>query len=602
MTLAGRRSLLTLSSAVMSSWLRNLGRVPASFGTATAAASTNGNGEHPVGDSGASSAPSDTAVSEPATTIRYAMDERSEGGGPLPVPATTEVADETDSPAGGVHRITRKTNYWFEREIHVIERDAKESAVEWAQKGLPRHDVPRTEPLEPEQVLAKRCAQLFREWQLRVKTKMQDAIEESGRELSDHVATLRAKVARLQTVSHELAEREERIERLRREHEHDERPVRYARMIPRWGFWLGAIALGAVEFMANFPVFRLMLPMNAALAKVASGIADAVDPESILAGLTMLLAEWATHLEAVVVAFVAVIVLVVLGKFAGSSARAWFALDADDYPTAARTVRAHQREHRFKGIVSVCGIACVLLFLFFSRAGIADLAAERVRGDRAAVEAAELRLVEAQGRRDDAAVVARNQEVMALRDVLLQHEEDARYASVVQSNNLPILLLNLALVITAAVLGYAYAHADLGEKRGEHPDIVRLRERCLELRGEQIMLDQEARAASAQAHLAASRVRHLLGAHPLRGWESKMRRLESIIPLFRGENARTRGLDPANVRAFDDPPVLDLPPVDEQMALAEPAEFTRLRDELTELGLRLAGLAPRLRPRESAAA
>ena len=79
-------------------------------------------------------------------------------------------------------------------------------------------------------------------------------------------------------------------------------------------------------------------------------------------------------------------------------------------------------------------------------------------------------------------------------------------------------------------------------------------------------------------------------------------RLESIIPLFRGENARTRGLDPANVRAFDDPPVLDLPPVDEQMGLAEPAEFTRLRDELTELGLRLAGLAPRLRPRESAAA
>jgi hypothetical protein len=302
----------------------------------------------------------------------------------------------------------------------------------------------------------------------------------------------------------------------------------------------------------------------------------------------------------VVVAFVAVVVLVVLGKFAGSSARARFALAADDYPTAARTVRAHQREHAFKGLASVLGVTFVLLFLFYSRADIAALTADRVRQDRAAVEAAETRLADAQTARDDAAIVTRNAELLQLRDVLVQHEEDERYASTVQRNNVPILFLNLALVITAAVLGYAYAHADLGEKRGEHPDLVRLRERCVALRGEQIALDHDARAAASLAHLAASRVRHLLGAHPLRGWESKVRRLESIIPLFRGENARARGLDPANIRAFDEPPVLDLPPVDEQMGLVEPAEFGRLRDELQERALRLASLAPRLLPRESA--
>jgi hypothetical protein len=586
----------------MSSWLRTLSRVPSTFGAATAGTPSNGHSHHPAGDDGEAAPGTPAAGAPPAPASPSGQrSERGEGSsGPAATP-DAQITDETDSPAGGVHRITRKTNYWFEREIHVIERDAEQSAVEWAQKGLPRHDVPRTEPLEPEQVLAKRCAQLFREWQLRVKTKMQDAIEESGRELADHVATLRAKVARLETVAHELADREQRIERLRRETEQDERPVRYAPMIPRWGFWAGAIALGAVEFMANFPVFRLMLPMNAALAKVASGIADTVDPESIFAGLTMLVAEWATHLEAVVVAFVAVVVLVVLGKFVGTSARARFALHADDYPTAARTVRAHQREHVFKGAASVLGIAFVLLFLFFSRADIAELTAERVRQDSTAVAAAETRLADAQARRDDAAIVARNDELLQLRDVLVQHEEDERYAATVQRNNVPILFLNLALVITAAVLGYAYAYADLGEKRGEHPDLVRLRERCVELRGEQIALDHDARAAAAQAHLAASRVRQLLGAHPLRGWESKVRRLESVLPRFRGENARTRGLDPANIRAFDDPPQLDLPPVDEHVGLAEPAEFTRLRDELQELALRLASLAPRPLSRESAA-
>ena len=588
----------------MSSWLRSLGRVPSTFGAAAAGTPSNGHAPHAAGDDDATSHdgpgdPASAGVARPELPPRPSV--MAAGGVAAATPPDVPAADDGDGSAGGVHRITRKTNYWFEREISVVERDAEQSAVEWAQKGLPRHDVPRTEPLEPEQVLAKRCSQLFRDWQLRVKTRMQDAIEESGRELGEHVGTVRAKVARLETVAHDLADREQRIERLRRESAQDERPVRYASMIPRWGFWAGAIALGTVEFMANFPVFRLMLPMNAALAKVASGIADGVDPESLGAGLTMLLAEWATHLEAVVVAFVAVIVLVVLGKFAGTSARAWFALRAEDYPTAGRTVRAHQRDHLFKGGASVLGIAFVLMFLFASRGDIAGLTAERVRQDSIAVASAETRLADAQASRDDAASVTRNEELLQLRDVLLQHQEDERYATTVQRNNVPILLLNLALVITAAVLGYAHAHADLGEKRGEHPDLVRLRERCVELRAEQIAVDHDARAAAAQANLAASRVSHLLAAHPLRGWESKARRLESVIARFRGENARARGLDPANIRAFDEPPQLDLPPVDERMGLAEPAEFARLRDELQELALRLAALAPRVMPRASAA-
>jgi hypothetical protein len=522
---------------------------------------------------------------------------------PLPTQADTALIDNGAPEPGdaeGVHAITRTTNYWFEREAHMIERAADDSALEWAQKGLPRHDLPRTEPFQPEQVLAGRCAALFRDWQQRVKTKLQDAIEATARQLDGHVATFREKVTRLTVLAHELREREQRIERIRRETERDERPVRYAQLIrPHW-FWIGAVALGTVEFMANFPVFRLLLPMNVALARVAGNVADRIDPESMAAGLVMLLAEWATHVEAVVVALVAVVVLVSLGKFAGRSARAHFALYPADYPTAEKTIRAHQREQRFKGWASLAGILCVLAFMFLSRASIAETTAERVKQDRIAEAAATQRLSDAQARQAIDEIGPANEALATLRDVRIQHEEDERYALTVQRNNVPILLLNLALVITAAVLGYAAAHADLGEKRGEHPDMVKLRDRCMELHREQLDVDQEARAAAAQAHAAVSRVQHLLGAQPLRGWESKVSRLESIIPRFRGENARARGLDPANIRAFDQPPHLDLPPIDEHTGVSEPTEFGRMRAELQELMLAHAQLAPFLPERAPA--
>lgn len=515
---------------------------------------------------------------------QYAQKER--GHAPAEV-----LADEPENPRG-VHQITKKTNYWFEREIHVIERQAEAWASDWAQRGLPRHDVPRTEPLEPEQVLSSLCGQLFRDWQLRVRTKMQDAIAEAGEILGGHVATMRAGVARLQAIKLQIADRELRIERIRKQTEAEHRPVRYESLISGRAFWCGAIALGAVEFMANFPVFRLLLPMNAALAKVAGGVADSVDTQSLSAGLVMLATEWATHIEAVVVALVAVVILVVLGKFAGRSARAWSAVTPGDFPTQGATIRAHRREFGVKGALSALGIGCALAFLFSARGDIAGMTHLRVEQDRAAVQAAEGRLA-ADSSAADADIMAANTAVMQLRDALLLHEEDERYASTVQRNNVPILFLNFALVITAAVLGFAAAHADLGEKRGEHPDLIRLRERCTELRAEELAVDHEARAAGAKAHMAVARIAHLLDAHPLRGWESKVKRLGSVIPRFRGENARLRGLDPANIRAFDAPPVLDLPPVNEQLELVEPAEFKKLRDELQELRLSLIRLNSR---------
>src|SRR5437667_12642905 len=77
----------------------------------------------------------------------------------------------------GVHAITRKTDYWFNRELYQLEQEAKHLAADWAEKGLPRHDVPRPGVFEPEQVLAMKSLELFRQRRRRVRGKLQGQIQ-----------------------------------------------------------------------------------------------------------------------------------------------------------------------------------------------------------------------------------------------------------------------------------------------------------------------------------------------------------------------------------------------------------------------------------------
>src|SRR5262249_2966440 len=91
--------------------------------------------------------------------------------------------------SGGIHESTAATNQWFDHEVTLLERDARKFAEEWATKGLPRHDVARTAPLEIEQFLAGRCAETFRQWVDRVRVQMRDRIareaESIGKKLVD---------------------------------------------------------------------------------------------------------------------------------------------------------------------------------------------------------------------------------------------------------------------------------------------------------------------------------------------------------------------------------------------------------------------------------
>jgi hypothetical protein len=243
--------------------------------------------------------------------------------------------------------------------------------------------------------------------------------------------------------------------------------------------------------------------------------------------------------------------------------------------------------------VSAAGIVCALAFLYLSRERIADLTAARVEAEKqhiAVLVADNLKLTD---RTQIGQGVARIYNAEQNRNLL---EDDAAYAKTVQQNNLPILGLNVALILTALVLGFSYKSEDLSDKRGEHPEITAARERLGLIDREMFAVLGQGRQAESQAHADIARVHHLLRASPLREWRSKLERLEGIIPLFRGENARLRGLDPANIRAFDLPASLALPPVDHDETFLEPNEFARLKEEFQLLGAELGRLAPRMTP------
>ena len=225
--------------------------------------------------------------------------------------------DATDL-AGGIHEMAKATNLWFEREVVVLERDACTLAADWAGKGLPRHDVARTAPLEVEQFLAGRCAETFRQWTDRVRVTMRDRIAREAESIGDKLVELRASTTRIERLEGEIAGVDRRVQDLRLEAKEAAARVGFDPIFPGWlFFWFFAIALTVVEFFANFPVFRLLLPMKPALAKAAEDAAQDAISGDWWAGLALQMKEIVLHADALFVALIAVLVLVLFGKTMG---------------------------------------------------------------------------------------------------------------------------------------------------------------------------------------------------------------------------------------------------------------------------------------------
>src|SRR2546423_2676982 len=294
---------------------------------------------------------------------------------------------DDDLEAGnGVHAITRKTDYWFSRQLYPLEQEAKRLAAEWAEKGLPRHDVARSGVFEPEQVLAMKCLELFRQWRRRVRVKMQDQIQTASSTLNRLIGESRAHVNALEATANERKNTRTQIESFQQFKEPEGARVGYDRILKSsFGFWAFATILTIAEFTANFPVFRLLLPMDSTLVTLASTLGEAAESHTWLAGPLVLVQDILLHFEAFLVALIAVVILVFLGKTTGASIRSIVAFSASESPMAATTIRAHRRQHSFVFVAGLLGIASVLSFMYISRAQIAETAQSRVRSDSVAL-------------------------------------------------------------------------------------------------------------------------------------------------------------------------------------------------------------------------
>ena len=209
------------------------------------------------------------------------------------------------------------------------------------------------------------------------------------------------------------------------------------------------------------------------------------------------------------------------------------------------------------------GISAVLTFLYY-------VARQHRLGGRVARSAYSSRVATAQDRSDSSFRPATSapwrRSAAAIREqtrTLEIHRDDRAYATTVQNNNTPLFFLNLGLVFGAAVLGFLTYRQTVSDGKGEHPAIVQASRRPAIVADRRTLGgSSQGRAAESQARASIGRVEHLMTASPLAEWGAKADRLEGVIPLFRGENARLRGMDPASILAFAGKPSLSLPIVE----------------------------------------
>src|SRR5262249_37452972 len=227
-------------------------------------------------------------------------------------------------------------------------------------------------------------------------------------------------------------------------------------------------------FFANFPVFRLLLPLKPALAKAAEDAAQDAISANWWAGLAVQMKEIVLHADALFVALVAVLFLILFGKTIGGSGRVLVALRSSDQPLAATTIRSIRRQHLTALIASTIGVAAVLTFLYLSRGSIASVAAARVTAD--SLELERLKSEAKQITPGDLGAMARSAAAIREQTRTLEiHRDDRAYATTVQNNNTPLFFLNLGLVFGAAVLGFLTYRQIVRDGKTEHPAIVKLR-------------------------------------------------------------------------------------------------------------------------------
>ncbi len=285
--------------------------------------------------------------------------------------------------------------------------------------------------------------------------------------------------------------------------------------------------LGVVEFFANAPVFTALLPRDPLTERQIRLVAET--SEGWMAGAQRVFAHLILRPDAALLAAGVVTFLCVLAHFFGHSLRA--AVQQRDQEERHHVSGRTQIENIIPMILSGVGLILVLGVLYEARVTLGEV-----------------------GEQQYTELLAANQRVNQADDMEAAATALREYASSMSRLSFPILLLNTTLVLCA--ISAAYFHRSV--RRREH-----FNESPFDRERSGFIEAAESTAQEVASYLSSVTrdIRQLqsLSTTPV-GEEQRsvIRRLESVIALYRAENGRARGADPRTIPAFRDPVVLGI--------------------------------------------
>jgi hypothetical protein len=520
-------------------------------------------------------------------------------------------ADLTEVDGDPVHNVLKRTEVWFGYRAAAVEKEAAELAAAHADKGQPRHDLPRTEPLEMEVLLEQRAREVLSGWVDRVHRQLQGAIAAETEAIGTRLAAARRAVANASSARAILGPRAplpERVPALRIVRD-DAQPsgaaapeaateeIHAERHLGTGPFWALMILLMLADFFANLPVFVELFPANALVDQSFTQweerqLSGGLSP---MHGLVTLGQRALVYPEPSILALVVVLLLLFLGHTCGGHLRTLVALFKHRKGQVSARNAHVWRQSSLPSFGALAGAALIVWMLGYARTQVLPAATERL-------EAAKQELVTAQREREaalqsgasDLELTQRGRIVSVAQEEVRLREDRRSFAIAISRMNLAIIGLNSALVLAAILVGYLREEKrfkvvpqsvtdDNAERARKHADLnVEFGDR---------------RAAAHQAldevRAGIMRVEHLLAVQLLRDWHGKAERLRGVVSTFRIENARLRGLDVADIAAFRTPVNVSFEqPAPERFALERPhaldayrVECERLQDNLLDLDL-----------------
>jgi hypothetical protein len=494
---------------------------------------------------------------------------------------------EDNGVASGLHEVIKSTDVWFNYQLSLLEKAAVSEAVASATAGIPRQDAPSEGELEIEKVLKARAAELFQEWIVRVKRKVQDSVQAACAEAGDKIVQYRHTVAQLERSTVEINVTESSI-RDRVESLHNQQKTFGAPSLLNKWHYRGILALLVlIDWIANVPIFTELLPAEFGSRLIWQQLALAAQKSGTLGGVKMVWERLLFHFDVSIFALGVVAFLMLMAHFAGEAFRRWLVFNPEDEPLLGPVLNAQRRQTYAPFVVGCLGIVLAISFLYFSRGKLIDATQTGITQAQHEVEEAEKKVIEAKSPHGELSKVPElQQQLNEVKNKRDDWRERDRFAKDIGMMNRPILLLNIVLALTALTAAYCAAKPEVTEGKLVDPIIPELRSKLASLRLDVVNQRDGLRKLDSNIQISISRAKYLASTRPFAEWEARAQRLNAVVPQFRALNARVRGVDSGSIIAFRQPSLIVFPAIPNE-PFQLPAELATLEEEFKKLRFEL---------------